>query len=264
MIKNSILLAPLCLLFLTACPEPSGDDNDSENNSELPDSFEKLSISMYDGGGMLPVSFKTEINNDSAYWQYRRYGNETIINWTPTEKELNDLYSELKANDMNLIKADCGGEVFDRGGLSIKFVIDGTSYDVDNSGNCFIQEKWKEKYHNIVTALTKYRTDKVNEQMLSKPIEVTDAFLNCGYDPEIQVVSSEHIFIPSKDTVTRSSELYPGINEFIVRLNYKDSTDYYGSPANFAYEQFFDTVYTDSKKILIDWKDEKVLLTVEN
>ena len=109
--RNLCLILPLLMLFLTACPnsEEAGDSN----GSDIPESVNNLKITLFDGGGMLPVSYDTYISTDSAYWTYYRYRYETRIKWIPNKKEMDNLYQELRKHNFDKITSDCEGEVYD-------------------------------------------------------------------------------------------------------------------------------------------------------
>ena len=119
-------------------------------------------------------------------------------------------------------------------------------------------------YQSIVSAIYTYRNTKIDEQMLSVPLKVSDALLNCGYNVSISLNETGTKYLPSKDTLQWNCLMYPGYNQFDINLNYKDSTNYYGSPANFVHEQFFDSVNTETKSVLLDWRENKVSLTIEH
>ena len=253
--------------FVSSCATPGEAENKEEddiNQSDLPEKAENLVIKLNEGGGMLPIWYKTYISKDSAYWLYDRYGYETIVRWVPSKGELDELYDKLKSDKFDKIKSDCEGQVYDRGGISIEIEVNSKEYKINNSGNCFIQEKYLESYNSVLGAIVSYEQRKVKEQFIQIPLEVSNSLINSGYDVEIEINNGRSSFIPSFDTLVYNGNFYPGPNEFIIKLNYKDSTNYYGSPENYVYEQMFETIDGESKRILIDWKGNQVLINVEN
>ncbi|MCB9222663.1 MAG: hypothetical protein R2780_12380 [Crocinitomicaceae bacterium] len=250
----AILLIPV-LLLLSACP---ASDDLGTNNNDLPEKAEDLVIRMDDGGGMLPVWLNIYISKDSAYWSYNRYRNETVIRWVPTPEEMDKLYSNLKENDFHKIVSDCENEVYDRGGRNYQISVGGKDYQINNSGNCFIQEKWVEKYRNISGFISNYYQSKIDEQILNIPVLASNQLIELGYRIDLRFNDAAKAFTLSADTNQIEAELYPGSNEFVVQLFYKDSLTQYKSPAQFKYEQFFEDISTSTKSVLIDWIDGNI------
>lgn len=263
--RKSLLLLMSLFFLLTACPNSESEEGNGLNDeSELPEVPETLTIRTSEDGGMLPVSHRAFISFDSAYWIYDRYNYETMIKWIPTKKEIDDLYSELRANNFDKIKSDCKGEVYDRGGQTIWIEVNGKSYEISNSGNCFIKEEHFKDYLSTSNAIAKYVRKNVKVQMIELPIEVSKNLIASDYHISIQINNNRDVFSPNIDTVSIDEFFYPGPNEFLVSLEFKDSTNYYGSPVNYKYDRFFETVDSNSKKIYLDWKNNEVILNVEN
>lgn len=261
-IHNFITL-PL-FLVLTACPQNPNNEENGSSNSKLPDSPKEFELTMSDGGGMTPEWEEVYISRDSAYWSFDRYKHETKIKWKLSDKEFDQFYDDLKAEKFDQIKSNCEGEVYDRGGISIRIIIDGEYYDIDNSGNCFIKEKYAENYSNVVGLINKQIADHVNAQLIEVPLVVGDELLNSGYDVYVDVNQSSGSFHAHPDTTEMNFMMYPGFNQFVIRMNYRDSTNYYGSPAQFAYEQLFEEIDSSTQNVTINWVDEKIDIQVNN
>lgn len=259
--KYPLFALPFLVVLLTACPDST--DDGVNGSGDFPADPVGFTISTYEGGGMLPISFNSYISEDSAFWGYDRYNNETVIRWVPGEDEFKELYQTVIDNKVDKIKSDCEGEVYDRGGLSIEITIDGKSYQLDHSGNCFVQDKWKSNYGAIVSAIDKHTKSAIDEQMIALPLVATDNLMNCGYDIKVST-NQQAYYTFNADTTEREVLLYPGINEFNINLMYKDSVNHYGRPAHFDSEQFFIKINTETSQLTVDWKDEAVWLEGDN
>ena len=245
----------LPLLFLTACP----DGSDPE--LEIPQTAENLTIEINDGGGMLPIWYEIYISKDSAYWSYFRYEYETNIRWIPTQKEIDQLYEVLKKNEFNKIRSDCENQVYDRGGRSLHISVGNNNYSIDNSGNCFISEQWLDHYTNINQAINEYYSGKIDEQLVTIPVQVSKGLIDLGYSIKIRINEKGDFFNATADTMQQEFTLYPGYNKFIVQLFYKDSISDNGQLIQYMYEQYFKEVSDSTSKILIDWKDDNLNVT---
>jgi hypothetical protein len=263
--RLKLVFAGLALISLTACPEkPVTDEGNMEGADETSDNYESLIIEMDDGGGMLPIWYNVYISKDSAFWSYERYRHETKITWIPTDDELKKLSEDLHSNNFRKIESDCENEVYDRGGRSFSIKIGKENYKINNSGNCFIQEKWGENYKNINVSINNYVNKKIEAQMLKLPIKISPALLNAGYDITVRTNEEAEKFNVHPDTLSKDVRLYPGYNEFVVQLFYKDSTDRYGYPANYKYEQMFEEITNETKAVQLDWVNGNLDINVED
>ena len=247
------------MLILTACP-----NLDETSDGNFPDNPDKFVIRLSDGGGMLPISEDIYISKDTAHWTYLRYRNETVISWIPTKEEIDSLYTTFKENKIDQIKSDCEGEVFDRGGTRIDIDINQNDYRLDNSGNCFVMDKWADNYKAVSSAIRKYTTRKVNAQMLEIVISPSDSLLLANYNLTL-VVNDEHIFTydgekPSEKTI----KMYPGANQFYMQFFYKDSVNSYGTPITFKSDQLFIDVTDKTHKVVVDFSAGKFVVFPEN
>lgn len=154
--KKDILILVLVLvgISLGACMEIFAPE---ESDNKTPDWLDELVIEYYEGGGMLPKSQQIYISLDSAYNEIYDFGNKTRVTWKPNRDDLNALYKTLKANNFNRIKSDTyPGEVSDRGGPIIEIHIDGKHYELNNNGNSFIRQQWREEFYAIEKAILDY------------------------------------------------------------------------------------------------------------
>lgn len=242
-----------CLLF-TACP--NGTDTHQEEN--LPDEAIGFALRWNEDGGMLNESRSAYASADSAYWEFNRYGEKTIIRWSPSKDEIQQLYEDVKEHQFNKITTTCEGEVFDRGGYTYYIDIDGDFYEIVNSGHCFVDKEWQDEYVAFQAVSNNYFHQAVSSQAVSVKIKASEELLQAGYDVQIE---NDYIDFQGRksfnqDTTIQVLKAYPGMNRFIIRLNYADSSDYYGNPVAFKYDEIFWNVTDSTDDISISWQEE--------
>ncbi|UKN02530.1 hypothetical protein K6119_03220 [Paracrocinitomix mangrovi] len=259
--KKLFWILPLMMFVLTACPN---NENGTSSGGDLPENPEKLIIRLNEDGGMNPLSYGIYICKDSAYWQMWRSGNQTKLNWTPTENEIADLYQVLKENNVNKIKSKSEGEVYDRGGTSIDVDINSQSYDLNNSGNAFIDEKWRSNFNSISSAIWSYASQKVDEQKIEVPIHFGDS-LKSGIYPFDFSVNDIRLFFNNKTApVDTTFNFYPGFNEIYSQTFYPDSASSYGGLVTYEWNNESLEITPEVKAITIRLSQDGLVYEIEN
>jgi hypothetical protein len=260
--KQLIIALPFFLLLLTACPEAEGEN--SANSNDLPASAEGFIFTWYNGGGMINMSYNAYVCGDSAYWLYDRNGYETILRWNPSKDDIDKFYGDLRDQEFNKITSNCDNEVYDRGGDSYGIEVDGKEYEINNSGNCFIDEKWRSNYTKLNEIMNAYLNQEIEKQMLPIDVVAGENLINSEYLVKIDLENGFGGFNANKDTSRMNYNLYPGYNQISVQMFFKDSTNYYGTPATFAYESLFLEVNAATKSVWIDRVDNKFTIEAKD
>ena len=125
--------------------------------------YSNLTIEYYLGGGMRPQSETIYISNDSAFVRNMDMGEETIQNWIPEKKEMDDLYQNLIDNSFTQIESMRESNVYDRGGVVLTITVDGVRTEINDNGNSFIVAKWRDNFSSILQKIMEYKALKVGE-----------------------------------------------------------------------------------------------------
>jgi len=250
------MLAFFLIGICYSCSNGGNITDGQETSSDLPETPAKFVINWSEGGGMLNRSEHIYISYDSAAWVFDRYNQETVINWNPDKKVINDLYGILKANKVDKIKSVSEGQVYDRGGITMDINIDDKSYRLDNSGSNFIMDKWKSNYATINNAVIDYAMKEVENKKIAIDISLLDGLFKSGYYINMDL-NEQRVIDYEKDSTssTVSVKAFPGINQFNLQLMYKDSTNHYGSNVRFKSDLIFEEIYEAGSVIQFDMID---------
>ncbi len=240
-----------------------GNENDS---SSLPKSPKEIEIGWSDGGGMMDLSTSIFISLDSSSWDYRRNGNEKHILFETSDEELKELYQVIRDNQFDRIKIRSEGEVYDRGGVSIRLNIDGKYYDVYNSGSYFIEDDWVDNWRAVSDAITAFSATKTEELKFDCFIKMDESIITKNYPMKLSV-DGPMIFNSDDGNLTEDQiqngftlRMLEGPTQIDLYLFYPDSTNSYGGMVIYTSEMFsFDfsseqskaTLYLEADQILI-------------
>ena len=254
--KNAFVVTILlsCCVLLTGCPENSNGDEPTK------DSYDNLVIEFYDGGGMLPVTEKFYISNDSASWFYDRFGGETTISWIPKPEDLQSIYKTLIENDYTNIISIVEGEVFDRGGIVLNFTVDGTHTEINNSGNSFVDGGKRTEYNNILQKLKTYVDGEVQKQLISIPVQIGTGITSCNYDLKVDV-NDVTVYQTYDDLKSLPLNVfcYPGENRIECSMFYKDSLGYYDNKVSYYYEAYFTEIVSEADTLTLEIIENKLI-----
>lgn len=135
--------AGIVILSLQSC-QPSFPE-------KVPDDF-KIEYTL--DGGMVNTGRGITIQNGICIDEGRNEGVEYKYEWKIEEvKELETLYAELKKLNAFSLKSKNGGEVYDRGGESIRYTINGKSFIVSNSQSNFIYKVHAEAFNKSIALI---------------------------------------------------------------------------------------------------------------
>ncbi len=141
---NFILLT---LFFFHSCNLKS--DWDKHFRNVFPENRPSDVVIIYsENGGMLNISEKIFISQDSCYYEKNKYGNIVKVDFILNAKELDSLYNIVRKNKFNEIET-YSKTVYDRGGSFVSVMFGDTDFIKSNSGFSFIEKDWIEEYSNI-------------------------------------------------------------------------------------------------------------------
>lgn len=246
-----IALTPLFLLI--SCSGENGGNIFS--GSELPGDPEKIIITWYDGGGMLPEGEDIYISEDSCVWTQWQNQSERRLKFTMTKEEIRELYQVFLDNDFDRIDVLEEQEVYDRGGTSISVFADGKNFSKSNSGMSFVKEGSWDEYAAVENAIYNLAVERTSHLKTQAVIKFTDKLMNAGLIITLNV-NDEYLY-NSQDSALKSIFVHPvykGENEFTVSLSDPDSMTYYGYPAILMTEWFVKDITEDSV-VTFDWVD---------
>jgi hypothetical protein len=120
-------------------------------------------------GGMLPVSHKLYIAQDSCYqrhWAYQTK-NKTYFKLTPAE--FDQLYAVFVKNKFDKLTTK-EIRTYDRGGVSVYLRLGNKTYQIHDSGSTYIKASSREAFKSILAAVRALATKKLAP--LKKKLEV--------------------------------------------------------------------------------------------
>jgi hypothetical protein len=226
----------LTLFLVSACK--SGE---STAQSKLPAQRPAdLKIEMYEGGGMLPQSESLFISADSCYYQYSFSQAENKVYFTMTAQELDKLYSQLIDNQLDRIKTENRGKVYDRGGERISLAFNGhkNRFSLNNSGGNFIAKNWLSNYQKCLQILTDCQEQKLNALKIPFTIEFDTSVLRAGKLIYVQIADAK--FSYQSETMGLKPRLALAIlaGEHHLAIHLSENTQPSYQRKNFAHTNF--------------------------
>jgi len=243
------------LLILTLFYSCGGKSADPVEAPKL----EKFELTYFDGGGMIDMSERIFISDTLCYWQYHRYGRETLVNYQLSKEEMNALTEFLIEHHYDEIESDKKGFVADRGGSVISIKQESGVLELNNNGSFFIGEKWLSDYNAIkdyiydlnetkVEALKIDVMVKLDESLFSSPNTIT-----CDFN-------GRKVFESIEGDLNHSfqAKAYPGLNELTVFSLMTDSIDVNGKNAVELQQNLFVECAQD-QQITVGMVDGKIV-----
>src|SRR5690349_6078322 len=144
--KKFSLVAFLCLLLSCA---------GQKFPEKMPDDFK---IEYHLDGGKVNVNRTIVLQKGECYDKGRNDKGEDFEYEVDIDKpeDLEKLYIDLKRLNAFALKSNNQGEVMDRGGESIKYTVNGKTYEVSNSQNMFIDKKDLEAFNASLNAILSF------------------------------------------------------------------------------------------------------------
>jgi hypothetical protein len=247
------IIAPFLFFGLTACSGEGGGNIFS--SSELPENPEKIIITWYDGGGMLPEGEDIYISEDSCVWTQWQDQSERRLKFMMKKEEIRNLYQVFLDNDFDQIDILEEQEVYDRGGTSISVSVDGKHFGKSNSGMSFVKEGSWDEYAAVENAIYNTAQERTAHLRTNAVVKLTDNLMNSGLIIDLSI-NNDYLY-NSQDSARQSTFIHPvyfGENQFTVTLSDPDSITYYGYPAVLTTEWFIKDITRDSV-VTFDWVD---------
>lgn len=235
-------------LFLFSCSGEGG--NSIFSSSDLPENPEKIVIEWNEGGGMLPEGQNIYISLDSSYYYNWHDQTKQKLYFNTSEEELNEIYQVCIDNDFDGIRLNEEEAVCDRGGTSIRLIIDGKYYDKNSSGGTFIHESDIEEYAAVENKIYGFAMSKIEDMKIKTTIKVSPE-LTSNYLVYINVNGRTVFNSDTDDSLLLQSDtlLYEAVNGFDLQLYDKDSLDNYGYAA-FLKSYYFSKVISDTSNVV--------------
>lgn len=243
------------LVALSAC---SGNSNPLVQ-SDLPNAPNEIIFEWSDGGGMLPEGENIYISEDSSYYSFWHVDIDQKIYFNSSKSEMDSLYSIFKNEKFDQIELIEEGEVYDRGGTSIRLIADGKYFDKNNSGMTFVNKSWQKTYDDLSSALYSFALKKIENQKVKVTVGFDKKILEENLKLYISI-NGNSIFNTDNDSNAfyRDTLIYQAAHVFEATVYDKDSLNSYGSPA------FLETVFlqcdniNQSDTIYFYWSENQV------
>jgi hypothetical protein len=199
-----------------------------------------LKIEIYEGGGMLPQSESLFISADSCYYQYSFSQAENKVYFTMTAQELDKLYSQLLDNQLDRIKTENRGKVYDRCGERISLTFNGykNSFSLNNSGGNFIAKNWLANYKKCLQILTDLREQKLNALKIPFTIEFDKSILTAGKLIYVQIADANFSYQSENMGLKPSLALAILAGEHNLSIHLSENTQPSYQRKNFASTHF--------------------------
>jgi hypothetical protein len=199
-----------------------------------------LKIEMYEGGGMLPESENLFISADSCYYKYSFSQAQNKVNFTLTTQEFDKLYAQLLDNQIDRIKTENHGKVYDRGGERITFTFNGhkNQFSINNSGSDFIAKNWLPNYKKCLQILENLRQQKLNALKTPFKIEFDKSILESGKLIYIQIADANFNYQSEKMGLKPILELDILAGEHNLAIHLSENTQPSYQRKNFSNANF--------------------------
>jgi hypothetical protein len=160
-----ILLACLALAF-TACAAIHG-------GSGLPKQRPAdLVINYHNGGGMLDQGEDYLICQDSCVRDSRFQGHQNRWICKTDPKKLDALYAQFIKDDVTSIQSENQGEVYDRGGVTLRFSHGGKSTELIDAGSNFIVENDRARFARTSAGIVAFVEQGLQSQAIPVVIDL--------------------------------------------------------------------------------------------
>lgn len=178
-----------------------------------------LTISLYQGGGMLPQSSGVYISADSCYMEYFYNQARNKIYFTLDKTELQDLYQVFVKNQFHRIKT-YEEEVYDRGGTNLSLSFDTQYVNKSDGGMTFIQKNWQEAYSICLSAVWQIAIRKTEAQKKDIRIVLDPSILQSGYVISLSIEDSNFNYYSEEQGIKSEipSRLFPGQHQVSINL----------------------------------------------
>jgi hypothetical protein len=226
----------LTILSFLSCKNQEGSAQ-----SKLPSQRPKdLKIEWYEGGGMLPQSESLFISKDSSYIEYFYSQARNKVYFQVNENELDNLYKQLIDNQLDRIKTEDKGTVYDRGGENITLTFNGykNRIAVGSSGGIFIAKNWVEKYNNCLQAISDLKNKKINALKIPFNIVLDNSIIDSGKLIHIQIADTQYNYSSEKEGLKGkiSLNILSGEHNLVIHLTENTEPSY--QRKNFTFSNF--------------------------
>lgn len=158
--KSLLILFSAMTIVLCGCASMGGGDLPKQRPDDLV-------ITYNDGGGMLDQSEEYFICKDSCVRDSRFQGHQNRWMCKTDLKKLDDLYAQLVKDDVTSIKTEDQGEVYDRGGISLRFSFGDKNFQIIDAGSSFVVERDQDRFNRTSDAITGFVDECVQSQTIS-------------------------------------------------------------------------------------------------
>ena len=246
--KTVIILSTLLFGLVGAkCSSAGNVDN-------VPKDFR---VTLRDGGGMVREGATYFLSKDSSYAEIWDQDAKTKIYFKVSMSQLKKLYNIILENQFHEIET-YEERVYDRGGTTISYRADGSSYEKSDAGMTFIQESWRDEFAAVENEIREIVSNELDRASIDVRLDIDDSVMDQDKIVNFNVGSS-FTYMSARDGWQKSVtvRLYPGEHYMYVTMLNKDLSTEPGSKI-FAQGQGILTIDKDTKSISVYRVGDKI------
>jgi hypothetical protein len=131
-----------------------------------------LVVTYNNGGGMLNQSEEYYICQDSLVRDSRYQGHQNRWSCKPDPAKLDALYAQFLKDDITSIRSNNEGEVYDRGGITLRFSYGSNNFELVDAGNYFIAKADADRFGRTADGIVHLVEDCIQSQAIAVVIEL--------------------------------------------------------------------------------------------
>lgn len=175
-------------------------------------------------GGMLPVSHKLYMAQDSCYQKHWAYQTKNKTYFKLTNTEFDQLYAVFVKNKFDKLKTK-EVRTYDRGGVSVYLRLGNKTYQIHDSGGTYIKASSREAFKNVLAAIRALANKKLTPLKKTLEVKIDSSIVKlsqAGYLNSYTATINQGFDKKQAIPALSSFKILPGNHQFRVSFTTKE------------------------------------------